>query len=129
MAETEHTEIKWEKDNGTLEIRTQGTLADGRPALDEIVATGANVHLEQMDHDRWWIGLDAVENSFHLKFGIEDGRLCAYLSDQDDDNGEWEGDNRERPLALTAFDTIAGLGRGDELDRAFAGFKYATAAG
>ena len=97
MGDTEHTEIKWEKDNSTLEIRTQGTLPDGRPALDEIVATSAAVHLEQMDHDRWWMGLDAGGKSFHLNFGIEEGRLCVYLSDQDDEN-EWEGDNRERPI-------------------------------
>lgn len=53
MDETDQTEIKWEKDNTTFEIRTQGTLPDGRPALDEIVATGVDVHLEQMSHESW----------------------------------------------------------------------------
>jgi hypothetical protein len=43
----------WQKDGSSLEIRTQGQLADGRPALDEIVARGAFVHLEQMAHDHW----------------------------------------------------------------------------
>src|ERR1017187_4510185 len=38
----------WEKDGSSLEIRTQGQLPDKRPALDEIVASGAVVHLEQM---------------------------------------------------------------------------------
>ena len=42
----------WNKNGSSLEIRIQGELADGRPALDEIVADGASVHLEQMSHDR-----------------------------------------------------------------------------
>jgi hypothetical protein len=46
----------WEKDGSSFEIRTQGQLPDGRPALDEVVATGASVHLEQMAHDHWWMG-------------------------------------------------------------------------
>jgi hypothetical protein len=36
------------KDGSSLEIRTQGQLPDGRPALDEIVASGAAVHLEEI---------------------------------------------------------------------------------
>lgn len=52
--------MTWEKDGSSLEIRTQGQLPNGRPALDEIVARGAVVHLEQMAHDRWWMGLEAV---------------------------------------------------------------------
>src|SRR5216684_3616301 len=51
--------MKWEKDGSSVEIRTQGELIDGRPALDEIVASGATVHLEQMSHDHWWMGLEA----------------------------------------------------------------------
>jgi len=39
MGDAEQTEIKWERDNSTIEIRTQGTLANGRLALDEVVAT------------------------------------------------------------------------------------------
>src|ERR1022692_1926878 len=48
-------EMVWEKDGSSLEIRTQAQLPDGRPALDDIVAGGAFVHLEQMAHDHWWM--------------------------------------------------------------------------
>jgi hypothetical protein len=43
--------MTWEKGGSSLEIRTQGQLPDGKPALDEILARGAFVHLEQMAHD------------------------------------------------------------------------------
>jgi len=88
----------WEKDGSTLEIRTQGQLPDGEPALDEIVARGASVHLEQMAHDHWWMGLEAGGKHFHLNFGVQDGRLWVRLSDQENDSTEWAGDSRERPI-------------------------------
>jgi hypothetical protein len=88
----------WEKEGSSLEIRTQGQLPDGRPALDEIVAGGASVHLEQMAHDHWWMGLEAGGKYFHLNFGVQDGRLWVHLSDQGEENTEWEGDSRERPI-------------------------------
>ena len=90
--------MKWEKDGSSVEIRTQGELADGRPALDEIVASGASVHLEQMSHDHWWMGLEAGGEYFHLNFGVNDGRLWVRLSDQGEEDAEWEGDNRENPI-------------------------------
>jgi hypothetical protein len=91
--------MEWEKDGSTMEIRTQGELEDGRPALDEIVAKGATIHLEQMDHDRWWMGIEAGGKCFHLNFGLEHGLLAVRLSDESDDEYiEWEGDNRKRPL-------------------------------
>lgn len=86
----------WNNDHSSVEIRTQGELPDGRPALDEIVATGADIHLEQMNHDHWWMGINSGGKSFHLNFGIEDGQLWVHLSDQDDENAEWEGDGREK---------------------------------
>ena len=97
MSDAEQGDLTWKTDNSTLEVRTQGQLEDGRPALDEVVATGADVHLEQMDHDQWWIGIEAGGKHFHLWFTSEDGRLSR-LTDQDDESGQWEGDNRERPL-------------------------------
>ena len=90
--------MKEEKDGSSIEIRTQGELADGRPALDEIVAAGASVHLEQMSHDHWWMGLAAGGKCFHLNFGVQDGRLLIRLSDQDEEEAEWEGDERETPM-------------------------------
>jgi hypothetical protein len=91
--------MTWEKDGSSLEIRTQGQLPDGRPALDEILARGAFVHLEQLAHDHWWMGLETGGKYFHLNFGVQGGRLRVHLSDQADENTEWEGDNRERPIA------------------------------
>jgi hypothetical protein len=93
-----HDNMKWEKNGSSVEIRTQGELPDGRPALDEIVADGASIHLEQMAHDQWWMGIDAGGKTFHLNFGLHDGRLYVNLSDQCEDGSNWEGDNRERPL-------------------------------
>jgi hypothetical protein len=88
----------WKNEGGSVEIRTQGELPDGRPALDEIVASGAFVHLEQMSHDHWWMGLEAGGQLFHLNFGVQDGRLWVRLSGQNEDAAEWEGDSREKPL-------------------------------
>lgn len=97
--------MQWNKDGSSMEIRTQGELEDGRPALDEIVANGASIHLEQMDYDSWWMGIAAGGRYFHLNFTVRDGKLHVNLSDQSDESGEeyadWEGDNRERPLPGT----------------------------
>ena len=89
-------ELIWKNDSGLFEIRFQGELEDGRPALDEVVATGASLHLEQMDHDQWWMGIQAGGKDVHLWFTLEDGRLCVRLTDQQDGT-EWEGDNRPKP--------------------------------
>jgi hypothetical protein len=90
--------MTWERDGSSLEIRTQDQLRDGRPALDEIVANGASVHLEQMSHDHWWMGLEAGGKDLHLNFGVQNGRLWVHLCDQGDENTESEGDNRERQI-------------------------------
>jgi hypothetical protein len=87
-----------EKAGTSLEIRTQGELADGRPALDEIVAKGAFIHLEQMSHDSWWMVIEAGGKYFHLNFGVHEGVLHVNLSDQGDEFAEWEGDSREKPF-------------------------------
>jgi hypothetical protein len=42
------------------------------------------------------MGINSGGKSFHLNFGIEDGQLWVHLSDQDDENAEWEGDGREK---------------------------------
>jgi hypothetical protein len=87
----------WRKNGSSIEIRTRGALADDRAALDEIVASGASIHLEQMSHDRWFMGIEAGGKYFHLNFGLSDGELTVMLSDQDKgQSGEWEGDSRER---------------------------------
>jgi len=92
----------WNKNGSSIEIRTQGQLADGRPALDEIVADGAKLHLEQMSHDHWWLGLEAGGKYFHLNITTRDGLRHVHLSDQGNEDAEWEGDNRERPFPFTS---------------------------
>src|SRR5258708_26352225 len=98
MSEADGNDLIWKTDSSSVEIRFQGRLENGRPALDEVVATGAHVHLEQMDHDQWWMGIQSGKKDFHLWFTMEDGRLCVRLSDQDDENAQWKCDNREKPL-------------------------------
>jgi hypothetical protein len=88
----------WKKDGSSFEIRTQGELPDGRPALDEIVADGASIHLEQISHDQWWMGIEAGGKYFHLNLGLRDGQLQVHLSDQGEEYADWEGDSRERPF-------------------------------
>ena len=84
MSEAENNDLLWETDSSSVEIRFQGRLEDGRPALDEVVAIGAALHLEQMDHDQWWMGIEAGGRYFHLNFSVDDGRLSVHLSDQTD---------------------------------------------
>ena len=86
----------WSKDGSSIEIRTQGELADGRPALDELLADGAHIHLEQMSHEGWFMGIKAGGKHFHLNFGVVDGQLWVHLMDQGDGNTEWEGDHRDK---------------------------------
>jgi hypothetical protein len=89
----------WEKAGSSFEIRTQGELEDGRPALDEVLADGASIHLEQMSHDRWFMGIEAGGKYFHLNFELRDGQLQVNLSDQGEEYADWEGDSRMRPLS------------------------------
>jgi hypothetical protein len=68
MSVSEH---KWEKDGSSAEIRTQGELPDGPPALDEVLAERASIHLEQMSHDQWWMSVDTAGKNFHLWFVLK----------------------------------------------------------
>ncbi len=51
-----------------IEIRNH---ANGR--LDEIVAHSANVHLEQMDSNYWWMGIEIQGRYFHVRFSSVKG--------------------------------------------------------
>jgi hypothetical protein len=58
-----------EADNQSpIEIRNH---ANGR--LDEIVARGANIHLEQIDSNYWWMGLEIAGGRFHVRFSSAKG--------------------------------------------------------
>ena len=45
MADENTNDLKWSAGNSSVEIRFQGQLEDGRPALDEVLADGASVPL------------------------------------------------------------------------------------
>ena len=45
MADEHANDLKWSAGNSSVEIRFQGQLEDGRPALDEVLADGASVPL------------------------------------------------------------------------------------
>lgn len=61
------------------------------------MAAGASIHLEQMSHDQWFMGIEAGGKCFHRNFGLSDGELIVILSDQDEEHTmEWKGDSRER---------------------------------
>jgi hypothetical protein len=92
MSEGDQKDMIWKKDGSSVEIRTQGELPDGRPALDEIVAHGAYVHLEQMSHKHWLMAIEA--GGIALNFGVEEGRLWVRLSDVHNETAASEGDNR-----------------------------------
>jgi len=47
------------------------------------------------------MGIEAGEKYFHLNFSLNNGKLHVHLSDQSDEESEWEGDNRERPFPET----------------------------
>jgi hypothetical protein len=105
----------WEKDGSSLEIRTQGQLADGRPALDEIVARGAFVHLEQMAHDHWWMGLEAArpgesgEEGRSKAEGEEDGTEAQFPARRCRDAEDRQRDTRHPSSSRCGTDTGHGV--------------------
>jgi hypothetical protein len=88
IGEAEENDLIWKTESSSVVIRLQGRAEDGRPALDEVVAPGAAVHLEQIDRDQWWMGIQSGGKDFHLWFTLEDGRLCVLLCDQDEENSQ-----------------------------------------
>ena len=98
MADAEHEHLIWKDRGSSLEIRFRGELDDGRPALSELLGTGSNVRLEQVNHENWTISVMTAGKKFLLVFSVNDGRLWVRLSDMDDDSAWWHGDNRPEPL-------------------------------
>jgi hypothetical protein len=66
-----------EEGDSLIEIRNEVGLSGG---LDELVATRADIHLEQMQLDHWWMRIDAGGKSIKLDFRIKDGLLTVDLS-------------------------------------------------
>lgn len=62
------------------EIRLQDAPSD---AIDEIVLSGVNFHLEQMGEDCYWIGLTRGRDMLHIDFSINSsGRLWLTVRDE-----------------------------------------------
>src|ERR1700733_3907454 len=90
MADAEHEHLIWKDRSGSLEIRFRGELDDGRPAFNELLATGCNLHLEQVNDKAWAISIAAAGKEFFLVFTLnDDGRLWAQLSDMDEESLWW----------------------------------------
>jgi hypothetical protein len=62
-----------------IEIRNH---AGGR--LDEIVAHGVDIHLEQMDSGFWWMGLEVGGRRFHVNFVSAKGIKVTIDEDEPD---------------------------------------------
>ena len=63
-------------DAQTLEIRRND---DG--TLDEIVATGASVHLEQMGGNHWWMSIEAGSRCVHVNLTTAKATIRAECDD------------------------------------------------
>jgi hypothetical protein len=63
-----------------IEIRNH---ANGR--LDEIVACGVSIHLEQMDSNYWWMGLEIAGRRFPVRFNSAKG--IRVTADEDTSDG------------------------------------------
>jgi hypothetical protein len=79
MADAEHEHLLWKDRGGSLEIRFRGELEDGRPALYELLATGSNIRLEQVNQENWTISVKAAGKEFLLVFSVNGGRLWVRL--------------------------------------------------
>ena len=64
MADAEHEHLIWKDRGSSLEIRFRGELDDGRPALSELLGTGSNVRLKQVNHENWTISVMTAGKKF-----------------------------------------------------------------
>lgn len=103
----------WKTDTGSVEVRTKGAIADGAPALDEIVATGASFHLKRRYHGGWRLEFEAAGRNFHINFDVQEGALSASLCDLLA-NEFWNGETRDISLLDVAGDAIHPIFLDDE---------------
>jgi hypothetical protein len=88
---------RWEDASGSLEIRM---CVDKPTALDEVLASNAEIHLEQMSYDAWFMGIQAVGMTLHLNFWLQDGKLKVQLrvdEEEEDAMKVWDGDPEPYP--------------------------------
>ena len=61
----------------TPEIR-YATLNDGTVELDEVVARNANVHLEVMADNAWWLSIESGGQVVHVNFGTKRAKITGF---------------------------------------------------
>jgi hypothetical protein len=105
-------EIVWKTDTSSVEIRTKGLRADGEPALDEIMATGASFHLKRRYHGGWRLEFGAGGRDFEMDLKADEA-LSAYLCDLLT-NEFWHGETRDISLLDTSEDAIHPIFLDDE---------------
>ena len=50
-------------------------------SLDEIVAEGASVHLEQLSPGHWWMGIEQAGRLYHLNLTARRAKITATVED------------------------------------------------
>lgn len=69
----------------------------GRKEVDEIVAYGVTVHLEQMSERSWWMGIYSADDKRRLcvNFYVLPGKRKAMTVTCEEDMGDWVWDKDE----------------------------------
>jgi hypothetical protein len=61
--EDQEDDLIWKDKSGSLAIRFQGELDDGRPGFSELLATASRIQVQHMLPDRWGVRLRRLEKS------------------------------------------------------------------
>lgn len=64
-----------------LHIESNPEIREVNGEVDEFLANGANVHLEAMSNNTWWIGVDVPGvGTWHINLGAVNPKAKAYIS-------------------------------------------------
>lgn len=69
------------KDDGGIIIR-YAELDNGKSELDEIVASNASIHLEQMDDNHWWMSIRTGSEEIHVNLCTKRAPITGYVEEQ-----------------------------------------------
>ena len=67
---------------GEIEVRCP-TRSDGSTPLDEIVGQGVNIHLEQIDHNQWWMQIGGKDKTVNVCFHTFGSSIIATWFDDE----------------------------------------------
>lgn len=67
--------------------------------IDEIVLSGVNVHIEQMNDRCWWIGIYRGDGTYWMGNFVADSRGRMRFVEQENDGIEWADDDEHAPLS------------------------------